>query len=75
MSADPKEFVAVFAAEGLRLPVAVASDDPGLIVDSDNNAVCTIDVWAELDNAKVRRIAGAIALAINGVGGFGGAAP
>lgn len=63
-------FVALMAAQGVRLPVSLSRDDLGAILDADGRDVCTVDVNGERPDDQVLAIASWIEVALNTCGGF-----
>ncbi len=64
------EFVALLAAQDVKLPLRVCDEDVGVVFDADGRDVLTIDSNGERPDAQAGMIAQWIVLAVNTCGGF-----
>ncbi|RWN47161.1 MAG: hypothetical protein EOS03_12445 [Mesorhizobium sp.] len=63
-------FVAALAGCGVKLPLALHSQEVGSVIDADNHEVFVVDVHSELSDEVTEYIASWLVLAVNTCGGF-----
>lgn len=66
----PEDFCNVLENFNVVLPVEPSSEDLGVLVDANGQAVLTIDVNRERDDVEVIGIVSHLCMAINAAGGY-----
>ena len=64
------QFVALLQEQNVRLPLRMADEDVGVVLDADGRDVFTVDVNRERGDLEANLIAEWIVLAVNTCGGF-----